>query len=203
MHDETNMTHSERMAAGLWYDANYDPTLLGRQATAKDLVNLYNATPYANEDERAMLLRKLLGEVGEGTRVLSPVMVDYGSNVRIGSGSYLNHGAYLMDCAPITIGDNVFVGPNFGAYTAQHPLLAKERNTGLERALPITIEDDCWLGADVAVMPGVTIGRGCVIGARSLVTKSMPAGYLCMGSPCRPVRPITDADTIGEVGAEN
>ena len=90
----------------------------------------------------------------------------------------------------------MFIGPNFGAYTAQHPLVARERNTGLERALPITIGDDCWIGANVCVLPGVTIGAGCVIGAGSLVTKDVPAGWLAMGSPCRPVREITDEDLV-------
>lgn len=102
-----------------------------------------------------------------------------------------------MDCAPITIGNDVFIGPNLEAYTAQHPLVAAERNLGVERALPITIEDDCWLGGDVKIMPGVTIGRGCVIGAGSIVTRDIPAGMLAVGNPCRPVRKITEADRAG------
>ena len=101
-----------------------------------------------------------------------------------------------MDGAPITIGRHVFIGPNFGAYTAQHPLVARERNQGIERALPITIEDDCWIGGDVKVMPGVTIGRGSVVGAGSVVTKDVPEGVVAMGVPAKVVRPITDVDRV-------
>ena len=86
----------------------------------------------------------------------------------------MNHYAYLMDCAPITIGNHCFIGPSCGMYTANHPLVAGERNEGLEIALPITLEDNIWLGAGVTILPGVTIGKGSVIGAGSVVTKDIP-----------------------------
>lgn len=194
----SDLTPRERMARGLWYDANFDPELAAARAAGKDLANTFNSTPYSMPEIREQLLRQLVGHLGENVEVNSPLMVDYGSNVSIGDGSFLNHGAYLMDGAAITIGSHCFIGPNFGAYTAQHPLLPGQRNNGLERALPITIEDDCWIGGDVKVMPGVTIGRGCVIGAGSLVTHDIPAGYVAMGSPCKPRRPITDEDLIQE-----
>lgn len=194
----TDMTPRERMARGLWYDANFDPDLAAARAAAKDLANEFNTTPYSMPEIREHLLRQLVGHLGESVEVNSPIMVDYGTNVSIGDHSFINHGAYLMDGASITIGRNVFIGPNFGAYTAQHPLVAGQRNNGLERALPITIGDDCWIGGDVKVMPGVTIGAGCVIGAGSLVTHDIPAGYVAMGAPCKPRRPITDEDLIEE-----
>lgn len=193
-----HLTERERMARGLWYDANFDPDLAAARAAAKDLANDFNSTPYAYPERRAVLLKQLLGHVGDSVEVNSPLMVDYGSNVSIGDHSFLNHNAYLMDGAAITIGSHVFIGPNFGAYTAQHPLVPGQRNNGLERALPITIGDNCWIGGDVSIMPGVTIGEGCVIGAGSLVTKDIPAGYVAMGSPCKPRRPITDDDLIDE-----
>lgn len=195
--DNESMSQRERMAAGLWYDANFDPELASARAAAMDLADELNRTPYAEAERRAELISRLFGKVGSDIEILSPIMVDYGSNVTIGDGTFINHGAYLMDGAPITIGSHCFIGPNLGAYTAQHPLAADERNRGFERALPITIEDDCWLGADVCILPGVTIGTGSVIGARSLVTQDVPAGYVAMGSPCRPIRPITDADRLG------
>lgn len=188
-------TAAERCAAGLWYDSSSDE-LVRLRLRAKDLCFELNRMRPSDERRREELLRALLGELGEKVEILSPLVVDYGTNCRIGDGSFVNHGAYLMDCAPITIGRNVFVGPGFGAYTAQHPLVAEERNRGLERALPIAIGDDCWLGGDVKVMPGVTIGAGCVIGAGSVVTRDVPAGMLAVGVPCRPVRPVTDADRI-------
>ncbi len=190
------MTEREKLERGLWYDANYDEDLCRERERANELAHRLNQASPGNAALRESLLRELLGHVGEHVEVLSPLYVDYGRNVSIGDWSFLNHGAYLMDGAPITIGSHVFVGPNLGAYTAQHPLVAEERNLGLERALPITIEDDVWIGGDVKIMPGVTIGRGSVIGAGSVVTRDVPAGVVAMGSPCHPVRPITDADRV-------
>lgn len=189
------MTEKDKRDAGLWYDANFDEALLAERAAADEACHRLNAMA-PGDPARPGLLRELLGAVGEGVTILEPLYVDYGYNVRIGEGTFINHGAYLMDCAPITIGSHVFIGPNFGAYVAQHPLVAEERNRGLERALPITIGDDVWIGGDVKVMPGVTIGSGSVIGAGSLVTRDVPAGVVAMGSPCRPVREITDADRV-------
>lgn len=190
------MTEREKLERGLWYDANYDEDLCRERERANELAHRLNQASPGDAAARESLLRKLLGHVGEHVEVLSPLYVDYGRNVSIGDWSFLNHGAYLMDGAPITIGSHVFVGPNLGVYTAQHPLVAEERNLGLERALPITIEDDVWIGGDVKIMPGVTIGRGSVIGAGSVVTRDVPAGVVAMGSPCHPVRPITDADRV-------
>lgn len=190
------MTEREKLERGLWYDANYDEDLCRERERANELAHRLNQASPGNAALRESLLRELLGHVGEHVEVLSPLYVDYGRNVSIGDWSFLNHGAYLMDGAPITIGSHVFVGPNLGAYTAQHPLVAEERNLGLERALPITIEDDVWIGGDVKIMPGVTIGRGSVIGAGSVVTRDVPAGVVAMGSPCHPIRPITDADRV-------
>lgn len=190
------MTEREKLESGLWYDANYDEDLCRERERANELAHRLNQASPGDAAARESLLRKLLGHVGEHVEVLSPLYVDYGRNVSIGDWSFLNHGAYLMDGAPITIGSHVFVGPNLGAYTAQHPLVAEERNLGLERALPITIEDDVWIGGDVKIMPGVTIGRGSVIGAGSVVTRDIPAGVVAMGSPCHPVRPITEADRV-------
>lgn len=186
----------ERRDAGLWYDANYDEGLAAATLRAKDLAFDYNHARPSDEASRARILHELIGHLGEHVTIHSPFHVDYGDNVSIGNWTFINHGAYLMDGAAITIGCHCFIGPGFGAYTAQHPLDYGQRRLGLERALPITIGDDCWIGANVSVMPGVTIGAGCVIAAGSLVTKDVPAGHLAMGMPCRPVRRITGADRI-------
>lgn len=190
------MTEHERMLSGLWYDANFDPELAEMRTAVKELCWQLNALAPSERERHDELLRKIVGSLGEPCEVLTPFMVDYGFNVSIGEWSFINHDAYLMDCARIEIGSHVFIGPRFGAYTAQHPLVAEQRNTGLERALPIVIEDDCWLGGNVTIMPGVRIGRGCVIGAGSVVTRDIPAGSLAMGVPCRVVRQITDEDRI-------
>ena len=113
-----------------------------------------------------------------------------------GDGSFLNHGAYLMDGAAITIGKRCFLGPNCGLYTASHPLDPAQRALGLERALPITLEDDVWLGGHVVILQGVTVGAGSVIGAGSVVTRDIPPGVVAAGNPCRVLRPIAEADRI-------
>ena len=116
------------------------------------------------------------------------------ASITIGEGSFLNRGCYLMDCAPIALGKHVFMGPDCGVYTAVHPFDAASRNTGLEKALPVTIEDEVWLGGHVTILPGVTIGRGSIIGAGSVVTKDVPAGVVAAGNPCRVLRALTEED---------
>jgi maltose O-acetyltransferase len=96
----------------------------------------------------------------------------------------------ILDSAPVSIGDDVQIGPGMQLVTPSHPLDPDERRTGLEWGAPVTIEDDAWLATGVIVCPGVTIGTGCVIGAGSVVTRDMPARHLCFGNPCRPVRAI-------------
>lgn len=190
------MTEKAKRDRGLWYDANNDPELIAERAAADELAFALNQTHPSDVAARERILSELLGSLGPGATILSPFTCDYGYHISIGAGSFLNHGAYLMDCAPITIGANVFIGPDCGLYTAAHPLLAEERRTGAERALLIRIEDDVWLGGGVRVMPGVTIGAGSVVGAGSLVTRDIPAGVIALGSPARPVRAITEADRV-------
>ena len=117
-------------------------------------------------------------------------MVDYGYNIEIGEGSFFNHNIYLMDCAKIVFGKKCFIGPNCGFYTALHPLEVEERNAGLEIAKPIEIGDNVWIGADVTILPGVNIGKNSVVGAKSLVTKDIPANVVAFGNPCRVIRKL-------------
>lgn len=189
------MTEKEKRDRSLWYDAAHDARLIAERKAAEELCRSLNDMPAGSE--RESLLEELLGGVGAQTEVLSPLCVDYGYNVSIGTGSFINHGAYLMDCAKIIIGDRVFIGPSLGAYTAQHPILAQERNTGLERALPIVIGDDVWIGGNVTLCPGVRIGRGSVIGAGSVVTRDVPSDVVAVGNPCRVLRRIDSGDSIG------
>ena len=190
------MTEREKMEHGLWYDANFDTELLRMREKAEDLCFDLNQTRPSDADARESILKKLLPHRGMNTVILSPFYTDYGTKCRIGEATFINHNAYLMDGGGISIGNHCFIGPNCGMYTANHPMIAEERNRGLEQAKPISIGDNVWIGADVTILPGVTIGDGCVIGAKSLVNRSISAGMFAAGVPCRVIRPITENDKI-------
>ena len=195
------MTEREKMAAGLWYDANFDQDLLKEREEAEALYFQFNQTSPKDAKKKEELLKELLPNREENVDILPPFYTDYGYNCRIGEGTFINHNAYLMDGAPVTIGKHCFIGPNCGMYTANHPLNVEERNQGLELAQPITVGDNVWIGADVTILPGVTIGEGSVIGAKRLVNKDIPANVIAVGNPCRVVREITEEDRISS--AEN
>lgn len=190
------MTEREKMALGLWYDANFDPELCAQRREAAALCLAFNNADPRDTEEKARLQKLLLPNASEEAYVTAPFQTDYGFNCCIGAGTGINRGAYLMDGAKITIGENCFIGPNCGMYTANHPLCYEERNRGFEQAAPITIGDNVWIGGDVTILPGVTIGEGAVIGAGSVVTKDIPAHTLAYGNPCRARRPITEADKV-------
>ena len=187
------VAEKDKMLRGEWYNANFDKELIDERMYAKDLCFQLNQTRPSDLRTRRRILHELLQNVdGETVEILSPFMVDYGYNVEIGEGSFINHNVYLMDCAKIKIGKKCFIGPNCGFYTALHPMLIEPRNEGLEMAKPITLEDNIWIGADVTILPGVQIGEGSVIGAKSLVSTDIPAGVLEFGNPCKVIKPVLD-----------
>lgn len=142
------------------------------------------------------LLRQLLGST-DGRFLIEPSFwCDYGYNIHLGKNFYANHNCVILDCAKVTFGDHVMVGPNCGFYTACHPIDPQQRREGVEFARPITVGNDVWFGGGCTVLPGVTIGDGCVIGAGSVVTRDIPDNCLAVGNPCRVIREITDRDDI-------
>lgn len=187
-------TEKEKARLGLLYDANYDPELLRERAACADLLFELDRLPPSHEEERRSLLVRLLGSTRGAFCILSPFRCDYGYNIHVGENFFMNVGCTVLDGAPVTFGDNVFVAPGCGFYTAGHPLDAGRRNAGLEYALPIRVGNDVWIGAQVCVLPGVTIGDGAVIGAGSVVNRDVPPGVLAVGNPCRVVRSLTEAD---------
>jgi maltose O-acetyltransferase len=190
------MTQRERAARGLLYDPVTDPELIAERARCKALCHEYNHLHPDRTGEREALLRRLFGHVAGAAWIEPPFWCDYGYNVRIGDGFYANHGCVILDCAPVTFGDRVLLGPTCGFYTAGHPLDAAQRAAGLEYAYPITVGSDVWIGAHVAVLPGVTIGDGAVIGAGSVVNRDIPSGVVAAGNPCRVLRRITARDVL-------
>lgn len=182
----------ERFLAGDDYIAD-DPDLEELSHRARDLAAAYNATTSRQQPLRRALLVELLGSVGEGTEIRSPLQVDYGSHLHVGSRTFVNFGLVALDVARIEIGDHVQIGPNVQLLTPTHPLEPGPRREGWEGAQPITIGDNVWLGGGVVVCPGVTIGADTVVGAGSVVTRDLPAGVLAVGNPARVVRPLSDA----------
>ena len=181
---------------GALYDANYDTELIAERTAAKELCFELNNLRPSMVAERDEIVRRLLGQVGKNCCIESPFHCDYGYNIVAGDNFYMNAGCIILDGARVTFGDNVFVAPHCGFYTAGHPLDHERRNAGLEYALPITIGNNVWIGAQVCVLPGVTIGDDSVIGAGSVVTKDIPAGVLAAGNPCRVIREISEADKL-------
>lgn len=189
------MTEQEKMIGGALYDAG-DPELVRARQAAGALCYEINRMHPAQVEERHVLLRRLLGGLGEGSYLETPFRCDYGYNISAGRFFYVNYNCVMLDCAPITFGDHVFVAPNCAFYTAGHPLVRAERNSGLEFARPIRVGDDVWIGGNTVVNPGVCIGDGVVIGSGSVVTRDIPAGVVAVGNPCRVLRPITRQDRM-------
>jgi len=165
----------------------------------------YNALTDYQKEERKAILREILGELNEGVSFNGPITFHYGVHTKIGSHTFFNFNFTCQDDAEVTIGENCDFGPNVTITTAMHPLLANER-TALRRpdgstarlcyAKPVHIGNNCWICASVTILPGVTIGDNCVIGAGSVVTRSIPANSVAAGNPCRVIRTLSEADSL-------
>lgn len=188
------MTEKEKMLAGVLYDANYDQELFREREKCKDICYDYNLLRPSESEKQQRIIQKLFGKTKAAFTITAPFWCDYGYNIEIGENFYSNHNCVILDAAKVTFGDNVFIAPNCGFYTAGHPLDPERRNQGLEYAYPITIGSNVWIGAGTQVMPGVTIGDHAVIGGGSIVTKDIPANVLAAGNPCRIIREISEAD---------
>lgn len=182
-------TEKAKMLGGELY-RSADPELVADIRRAQGLLARYNATSEEETDERAALLRELLGSCGDGTMIKPVFACDYGYNIRLGRNAFINYSCVFLDCAPIEIGDNLQMGPAVQIYTAAHPLEAEVRRSGLEYARPIQIGNDVWIGGGVIVLPGVTIGEGSVIGAGSVVVHDVPPDCVVVGNPARVVRTL-------------
>lgn len=184
------MTEKEKMLAGMIYDANYDKDLMKERLKCKDLCYEFNQLRPSQIGEQEKLIREILGKTKSTFYVLAPFWCDYGYNIEIGENFFMNHGCVILDAAKVIFGDNVFIAPECGFYTAGHPMDADRRNKGLEYARPITVGDNVWIGGGVQVMPGVTIRNDTVIAGGSVVTKDIPDHVLAGGNPCRVIRPL-------------
>ena len=169
-----------------------DPELVAARIRARRLCRRFNATDPADAAGARALLEELLGEVGADVWVEAPFYCDYGPQITLGAGVFINMNCLFLDCAPIVIGAQTMLAPGVQLLTATHPLGAAARTAGPELARPITIGSRVWLGGGVIVTPGVTIGADTVVGAGSVVVRDLPSGVLAVGNPCRVVREIPE-----------
>lgn len=189
MQDKTE-SQKQRMLAGAPYrvDGELLTELQQAQVLAERYVAQFSSEPEAAQDT----LRDLLGFVGEEVVIRPPLHVDYGRYIRIGARSFVNFGLVALDVAPITIGEDVRIGPNVQLLPPTHPLEPSTRKAGWEGGLPIVIEDNVWIGGGAIILAGVTIGKDSVVGAGAVVTRDVPPGVVVAGNPARVLRRLDE-----------
>ncbi len=185
-------TNRERMLAGDLYIGD-DPENARIAQEGFRLADEYYRRMVAGDKDAVDSLRALVGELGQGAFVKPPIYVDYGENIFIGQGTFINYNLMALDVARITIGRDCQIGPNVQLLTPTHPVDPVLRRARLEAAEPIVIEDNVWLGGGVIVCPGVRIGANSVIGAGSVVVKDIPADVVAVGNPAKPIRSVYDS----------
>ncbi|KAL1953860.1 hypothetical protein VTO42DRAFT_2084 [Malbranchea cinnamomea] len=189
----------EKMISGMMYNPLY-PQLQEARHRCRGRAADFNSVdtkkvPYDKIAEvRMSLLRELVGRVGNNTFIEPPFMPDYGCNTVIGNDVFINWNCTILDTSLVVIGDRVMMGPNVSIYTAGHDTSILSRRKYVEFGHPVFIEDDCWIGGNVIILPGVRIGQGSTIGAGSVVTKDIPPFSVAVGSPCRVVKTIPSAE---------
>lgn len=188
------MTEWEKAQAGYLYDANYDKDIVDARTKCADLCYEFNHCKPSDTKKQTELLHQILGEIKGDIVITAPFYCDYGFNISVGKNFYTNHNCTILDWAKVEFGDNVFIAPNCVFSTAGHAIDAEQRGKGLEIALPIKVGNNVWFGANVSVLPGVTIGDNTIIGAGSVVNKDIPSGVIAVGNPCRVIREITEKD---------
>jgi len=198
------MREEEKIMAGILFCPG-DPELKQIKLRTHNLNLDYNATYEEETQKRQELVRQIVGEIGEGFFMQGPIYFHYGKHTRIGRNFFANFNLTVQDDASVTIGDNCNFGPNVTIVTPVHPMLAGERNAMQDRngnrkhlcyAKPVRIGNNCWLGANVVVCSGVSIGDDCVIGAGSVVVKDIPPNTFAAGNPCSVIRRLTERDSM-------
>ena len=182
------MAEKEKMLSGQIYSA-VDKQLLDELYATKEVVQKYNSLSPLDNAGRLEILKGLLGGIGDDDIIINqPFYCDYGKQISVGKRFFANFHFTVLDEAPVTIGDDCFIGPNVSIYTACHSTDPVERNTRQEWAEPVTIGNNVWIGGSVTILPGVTIGDNVTIGAGSVVTKDIPSGTVAVGNPCRVIK---------------
>lgn len=188
------MSIKEIMRNGALYADLGVEELEAERLWCRKLTYAYNNTPPEDEPARQEILKELLGSVGKDVFMEPPIRFAYGRNTHIGDFVYANFNLVVVDDVEVYIGSHVMFGPNVTISVTGHPVEPSLRRDGTQFSRPVRISDDVWIGAGVIILPGVTIGKGSVIGAGSVVTRDIPPGVVAVGSPCRVLRTVTDAD---------
>lgn len=183
------LTEWEKMLAGELYNAA-DPQLVAKRRQARQQLETLNSTSMTEEQLRTDLITSLFGSVGKSIHIETRFSCDYGSNIHVGDNFYANFDCVILDVAQVRIGNNCFIAPQVGLYTATHPIDPIERASGLEYAKPITIGDDCWIGGHATINPGVTLGNNVVVGSGSVVTRSFPDNVVIAGNPAKIIQTL-------------
>lgn len=196
------MTEKQKMLMGIIYNAD-DGALVGERNYAKSLTKQYNESRQEDEGHRDYLKGQIFGKLGNNVHLEAPFYLDYGYRTTIGNDFFSNVNLTIIDGGGVEIGDHVFIGPNVGIYTAEHPLDVRRREKGYEWALPVKVGNNVWIGGDVTILAGVTIGDNTVIGAGSVVTKDIPANVVAVGNPCTVIKETEKGDRYGIIDKKN
>ncbi|ENM5776308.1 sugar O-acetyltransferase [Vibrio mimicus] len=183
------MTEREKMLSGEYYNPS-DAELVKLRLEARLLTEKLNQTSVSCPDKRVEIIKSLLGSTGNSIHIESTFNCDYGLNIHVGENFYANFGCVILDVAEVRIGDNCFIAPQVGIYTATHPIDPIQRNSGLEFGKPIRIGNNCWIGGHATINPGVTLGDNVVVASGAVVTKSFGSNVVIGGNPARVLKAI-------------
>lgn len=187
------MTEWDKLLAGQMYN-DFDNDLFRRRVDAKMLFRAYNQTSDEQIELRQKLMTALFNSVGKNVWIEPDFRCEFGKNISIEDNVYINFGGVILDCAEVFIGANTLIGPNLGIYAVNHAIDATERIRGGCIGKPVHIGKNVWLGGDVKILAGVTIGDNTIIGTGSIVTKDIPENVIAVGNPCKVIRKITETD---------
>ncbi|MCX9568816.1 sugar O-acetyltransferase [Vibrio cholerae] len=183
------MREREKMLSGEYYDPS-DAELVKLRLEARLLIERLNQTSVSCPEKRVEIIKSLLGSTGNSIHIESTFNCDYGLNIHVGENFYANFGCVILDVAEVRIGDNCFIAPQVGIYTATHPIDPIQRNSGLEFGKPIRIGNNCWIGGHATINPGVTLGDNVVVASGAVVTKSFGSNVVIGGNPARVLKEI-------------
>lgn len=185
------MTNIERRDKGLSYIS--DDSVFEQQKRTRILTQRLNTADRSDFETIGAIVKELLGK-SDGAFINPPFYCDYGFNIGVGKNFFANYNCTILDVGKVVFGDNCLLGPNVAIYTAGHPMHPYSRNSGYEYGIDVTVGDNCWIGGNAVICPGVHIGNNCVIGAGSVVTRDVPDWSFAAGNPCKVIRRITEED---------